>query len=262
MDEDQPVLEEEEQPDLQKLTLAEKHGRYYHAHNRPDRDPDAPIDIWAENLKKTGVFATKLATTTVDAATLVKPRTIQNYAWCDEDSTGKKDPKATVYVTLPGIGQHPDGDIQLSFTPRSVTLELTQFDSKDHVLKLHLANAIKTARFRKKADKIVITLIKKNSFKWYDLTTKDNQPDAAYLEEAFDFKTDEKAQEAVAAAGAGAAAAVPAAPEERLVGPPTKPQAAPAEAEAAAAAAEESLLGSTPEPAAGGGAELDVSALD
>ena len=64
MDEDQPVLEEEEQPDLQKLTLAEKHGRYYHAHNRPDRDPDAPIDIWAENLKKTGVFATKLATTT------------------------------------------------------------------------------------------------------------------------------------------------------------------------------------------------------
>jgi hypothetical protein len=159
----------------------EKYGAnsYYFAHNR-ERDPNAPVDAFADGPRK-------LATTTTKSKP--KPIAITKYAWCD-DAENKK---VKVYIELEGLPSIEKKAIRVSHTKRRAKLFIDGLAGKDYFLRLNLSNDIVEAKFTKKPNKIILTLIKRNSFKWYDLTTKGNAEVSDDDEE--DEEEDQKTEE-------------------------------------------------------------------
>ncbi len=105
---------------------------------------------------------------------------ITNYAFLDEEE------KVKVYVNLAGVGDCcSDDDIKLDFTETSLCLKVVNFISpgsgdgdepedkekrEDRSLVFgKLFAEIENATFRKKSDKIIITLKKKEVRKWKKL---------------------------------------------------------------------------------------------
>uniref|UniRef100_A0A7S3Y1R8 CS domain-containing protein n=1 Tax=Heterosigma akashiwo TaxID=2829 RepID=A0A7S3Y1R8_HETAK len=104
--------------------------------------------------------------TSENASCILKP--ITNYAWGDEAK------KIKIYIPLDGIGDHPDGKINLTWAEKSFSLLIESFDGKDHGLNIsELQNSITKAAVRKKADKLVLTLTKEDEVTWHHLKKND-----------------------------------------------------------------------------------------
>mmetsp|Transcript_35541 Transcript_35541/g.61423 ORF Transcript_35541/g.61423 Transcript_35541/m.61423 type:complete len:196 (-) Transcript_35541:312-899(-) len=95
-------------------------------------------------------------------------RPISKYAWNDE-----KD-KVKIYISLDSIGEVADDAVTIENTENSLTLVMITSTGASHQLLItKLYDNITAATFRKKPDKVIVTLKKASSFSWHDLKKKD-----------------------------------------------------------------------------------------
>lgn len=110
---------------------------------------------------------------------------ITNYAFLDERDDKRR---VRIYVNLPGVGEccTNDNDVRLEYTERSLCLTVSNYNpSLDDELEQAAAESkgedrclsfgmlygeIEKATFRKKADKITLTLVKKDEDVWTSVT--------------------------------------------------------------------------------------------
>lgn len=177
-----------------------KQNAYYYAHAHKADGPewDGKIEpkllgtSSSSNLSMTSVAITSSLT---NKMALLSKSNITNYAFLDEGA------KVKVYVELPGVGNFRDEDILLDFTETSLCLtvknyvntsgkvaaaseellvdcsndpvmeeeegDTTQGKGEDRCLAVgRLYGEIEKASLRKKADKIIITMTKKDDKQW------------------------------------------------------------------------------------------------
>mmetsp|Transcript_56000 Transcript_56000/g.67221 ORF Transcript_56000/g.67221 Transcript_56000/m.67221 type:complete len:200 (+) Transcript_56000:111-710(+) len=82
---------------------------------------------------------------------------ITSYAFSDENS------KIKIYVSLPGVGDkcQNEHDITLEYTSFSFSLKVKNYSSQEQCLYFgKLYGGIESAHFRKKKDKVILTLVK------------------------------------------------------------------------------------------------------
>jgi hypothetical protein len=131
---------------------------YYYAHKKRE---DVEIHEWDGNaqprlLKKQHVQAATAAPEPTEAIT--------NYAWAD----GKK--RVSLYVTLPGIGEHAEDKTLVDWTATSVTLKVESFEGKTRVLSIpKLQDEIMDVKTKRKQDQLVLQLAKAKELTWYNL---------------------------------------------------------------------------------------------
>ena len=90
------------------------------------------------------------------------------YAWDDA-----KD-KVKIYIGLEPIGEVADDAITIENTENSLNLTMSNSAGASHQLLItKLYDNITSATFRKKPDKVIVTLKKASSFSWHDLKKKD-----------------------------------------------------------------------------------------
>ena len=130
------------------------------------------------------------STSSSSKAALMAKSNITNYAFLDEEDRVK------LYVNLPGVGECADEDIVLSFTERSLNLTVKNYVAPEEKAKVEvdellvadtspedtvveqkrgedrclslvkLYRDIENASHKKKADKIIVTLKKKENKAW------------------------------------------------------------------------------------------------
>ncbi|CAM9380429.1 unnamed protein product [Hapterophycus canaliculatus] len=99
-----------------------------------------------------------------------KPEKVTNYAWANERA------KVKIYVPLEGCSEIDDDNISLKWEARCVDLEVTLPSGggrRLHIPSLH--DDITGASLRKKQDKLILTLVKKDEVTWYDLTSTNSR---------------------------------------------------------------------------------------
>ncbi|KAG3120471.1 hypothetical protein PI124_g6965 [Phytophthora idaei] len=130
---------------------------YYYAHKKRE---DVEIHEWdgkvAPRLLKTQSLAASQPTEVTEAIT--------NYAWAD----GKK--RVSVYLKLPGIGAHKEEDTHIDWTATSLTVKITNYESKTRLLVMSkLYDEISDIITKRKEDQLVLQLVKAKEFSWVSL---------------------------------------------------------------------------------------------
>lgn len=145
-------------------TVAAKHGSYYYAHNRK-RDENAPVDPFACGpVKLQTIVNTKKQRPTKEIA---------GYAWTDDG----ENKRVKIYITKPESLANISADqvvLKVSKSNQRIKLTISDMDGHDWFLRLNLSHEIVKATFKKKPNKIILFLTKRNSFTWFELTTKNN----------------------------------------------------------------------------------------
>jgi hypothetical protein len=93
---------------------------------------------------------------------------ITTYAFLDEDM------KVKLYINMEGVGEKcVDEDISLDFTDTSLCLVVNNFKPEPQCLSFgRLAAEISGATFRKKKDRIILTLTKAKEGEWHTINDK------------------------------------------------------------------------------------------
>eukprot|EP00903_Cladosiphon_okamuranus_P015675 g14473.t1 len=158
---DGETAQTEEQMSALRENLARKgKNSYYYAH---DRVMDTPAWDGRQAPRRLGT-----ASPTQSAPK--KPEKVTNYAWANE----KK--KVKIYVPQEGCSEIDDASISLKWEARCVDLEVTLPSGgarRLHIPSLH--DDITGATLRKKQDKLIVTLVKKDEVNWYDLTSTNSR---------------------------------------------------------------------------------------
>ncbi|CAN0335170.1 unnamed protein product [Pylaiella littoralis] len=145
---------EEEQLSALRESLARKgKNSYYYAHGRVMDTPS-----WDGRQAPR-----RLATSAATQPAPKKPEKVTNYAWANEKT------KVKIYVPLEGCSEIDDANISLNWEARCVDLEVTLPSGSArrlHIPSLH--DDISNATLRKKQDKLIVTLVKKDEVNWYD----------------------------------------------------------------------------------------------
>ncbi|KAG1695231.1 hypothetical protein DVH05_020611 [Phytophthora capsici] len=130
---------------------------YYYAHKKRQ---DVEIHEWdgkaAPRLLKTQSVTTSQTVEVTEAVT--------NYAWAD----GKK--RVSVYLKLPGIGEHQEEDTHIDWTATSVSVKIKNYDGKTRAFVVaKLYDEISDVKTKRKEDQLVLQLIKAKEFSWHSL---------------------------------------------------------------------------------------------
>ncbi|OWZ03068.1 hypothetical protein PHMEG_00025267 [Phytophthora megakarya] len=130
---------------------------YYYAHKKRE---DVEIHEWdgnaAPRLLKTQSMASSEAAPVTEAIT--------NYAWAD----GKK--RVSVYLKLPGIGEHKEEDTHVDWTATSLSVQIQNYEGKTRLLSVaKLYDEISDVQTKRKEDQLVLHLVKAKDFSWHSL---------------------------------------------------------------------------------------------
>jgi hypothetical protein len=115
----------------------------------------------------------KLQSTTTASPPRRPSKEIPGYAWAD-DAENKK---VKIYITKPESIVDLRAEqisLKMSKSKQRIKLTISDMDGHDWFLRLNLSHEIVECKFKKKPNKIIVFLTKRNSFKWYELTTKTN----------------------------------------------------------------------------------------
>mmetsp|Transcript_11403 Transcript_11403/g.23332 ORF Transcript_11403/g.23332 Transcript_11403/m.23332 type:complete len:167 (+) Transcript_11403:582-1082(+) len=92
---------------------------------------------------------------------LVPASPITDYAYSDEDK------KLKIYISLEGVGELQDGDIDLQFTRTSFTLTVMNYKDANHKLAFaRLFEEIENCTVKKKPNKLIVVLTKVEEKAW------------------------------------------------------------------------------------------------
>lgn len=167
------VMETEE--DLSKSALAdniERKGKnaYYFAHAHKATGPkwDGKIEPKLLSRQSSSLSATKVA------AFDSQKSNIASYAFCDEET------KVKLYVNLEGVGERcvNDEDVSLDYTSSSLCLLVRNYDDDANEKCLRfgkLHGPIESASFKKKKDRIIVTLVKSEEIEWSAICAKGSE---------------------------------------------------------------------------------------
>jgi|UniRef100_K3X282 calcyclin binding protein len=128
---------------------------YYYAHKKRD---DVEIHEWDGNAAPR-----LLKTQQINADDVEVVEVITNYAWAD----GKK--KVSVYITLAGIGAHPEEYTVVDWSASTLSLKIKQYQGKTRVLVLKLYESISDVQTKRKENQLVLQLTKANELRWHSL---------------------------------------------------------------------------------------------
>lgn len=150
------MVQTEEQLSALRDSLARKgKNSYYYAHTRVMDTPS-----WDGRQAPR-----RLANADSLPPAVKRPEKVTNYAWANEKA------KVKIYVPVEGCSAIDDANISLKWEARCVDL---QFDIPSGARRLHIPSLhddITGATMRKKQDKFILTLVKKDEVTWYDLTS-------------------------------------------------------------------------------------------
>ena len=172
---------------------------YYFAHAKTANGPKWDGKIEPKLLSTSSSNISSVSSASMSKLSLMAKSNITNYAFLDDGA------KVKIYVNLPGVGNCDDENITIDFTERSLCLTVKDYvitspsssapskeeeeeedkgelimDSAPETVKeiieerkedrcltfAKLYGDIEKATFKKKPDKVIITLKKKDEFKW------------------------------------------------------------------------------------------------
>mmetsp|Transcript_18122 Transcript_18122/g.23846 ORF Transcript_18122/g.23846 Transcript_18122/m.23846 type:complete len:175 (-) Transcript_18122:194-718(-) len=150
------VKDDENKSDISALReniISKGQNSYYYAH---ERKIDAPV--WDGNAEP------RLLRKQTSQSQNRIPQNITNYAWSDDTS------KVKIYISMDGIGELSDDDIELNWSEEMISILIRNFNEKDYGLHIsNLNNKITNATYKKKPNKIILTLTKDLEVSWHDL---------------------------------------------------------------------------------------------
>eukprot|EP00904_Undaria_pinnatifida_P005043 jgi/Undpi1/1669/HiC_scaffold_11.g05059.m1 len=150
------MVQTEQQLSALRDSLARKgKNSYYYAHTRVMDTPS-----WDGRQAPR-----RLANADSSPPAAKRPEKVANYAWANEKA------KVKIYISVEGCSDIDDDHISLKWEPRCVDL---QFSVPSGARRLHIPSLhddITGATVRKKQDKFILTLMKKDEVTWFDLTS-------------------------------------------------------------------------------------------
>lgn len=155
-----------------------------------EEDPESKARTSSSTTKATTVVPApapiSVPSSMVTSSSSLKYKTIDRFSF---DAGSYNSSHVTIYISLPGIGQHPKDQIHCQFTKESFDLTIDGFNGTNYrLLKDNLDKDIdpKTSKIVVKADKIMIKLGKvKNEYgydSWTDLTSKKSKESKKQME--------------------------------------------------------------------------------
>eukprot|EP00591_Stephanopyxis_turris_P008079 CAMPEP_0195526800 /NCGR_PEP_ID=MMETSP0794_2-20130614/28102_1 /TAXON_ID=515487 /ORGANISM="Stephanopyxis turris, Strain CCMP 815" /LENGTH=186 /DNA_ID=CAMNT_0040657579 /DNA_START=63 /DNA_END=623 /DNA_ORIENTATION=- len=164
----------EEKSALQDNIDSKGKNAYYFAHAHKATGPKWDGKIEPKLLARTSESNTSKGKAVRSLSSFDTSSNIRSYSFSDEDS------KVKIYVELPGIAEKcpNDEDVILDFTSQSFSLTLLNYGDDDLDMcqrrlafsKLH--GSIENASFKKKKDRIILTLNKSDIKEWSSIGSK------------------------------------------------------------------------------------------
>jgi hypothetical protein len=110
-----------------------------------------------------GNSAPRLLERTLTEGSVIKREPITTFSWGDESD------KVKIYIPWEGASELTDDAVTLEWTATSLDLSI----SKDNLIQRlnieSLHDVISDAKVRRKASKLIVTLVKETSSSWYEL---------------------------------------------------------------------------------------------
>jgi hypothetical protein len=144
-------------PSRQANIASKGKNSYYHAH--------APNKEWSESMAWDGKEEPRMLAKAGPAKQEHAKKPIAKYAFSDEDA------KVKLYIDLPGVGALAADDVTLDWTQDSFSLVVRNLDGATHGLTVNpLYDDITKAAVKRKPDRVIVTLYKKNGKQsWFQL---------------------------------------------------------------------------------------------